>query len=101
MPKYVISLLAPISPATFTEARHQFRRGNIQSNPLTLALAAKAEFALVSLATEYVIVRDLRTGLRFSGTLPKDLADYLAHFKAGRTIRGFHQFELMLSYYGA
>src|SRR5947209_1359344 len=90
MSPHVFALLVPISPAAYADAVQQRQAGNLTVNPLSVALAMQTDFALVGFTGEFVTLRDVWSGRRYTGFMPADLTRYLARFEAGKPMLEEH-----------
>jgi len=78
------------------DAARLLHTGQLDANPITLALIGKTDFVLASCTTERIVLYKLGNYRQYAGHLPKDLAEYLAHFRRGEPGPGDKTFELTL-----
>jgi hypothetical protein len=91
-----ITLLIQVSTADYADAARLLRAGNLNANPLTLALLGISAYAFVSCTLYRITMLQVTSRRRYSGPLPAVLADYIAGFRRGLTTLKSHEFELVL-----
>jgi len=94
----VITLHLKVSALDYANAARLFKGGALNANPLALALLEMSAYAIITCTAEQVTLREVFSGRRYAGPVPRVLADYLAGFRSGRRVLEDHEFELVLSY---
>jgi hypothetical protein len=97
MSSHVIGFVLTIGAGDFALAARLRRGGSPSANPLALALAKHTSFELSDYRPALFTVKDLRTGQRYVGPVPADLAETMARFQRGELVSDNHVFELALS----
>jgi hypothetical protein len=93
---HAITLHIQVSAADYTDATRLLRAGNLNANPLTVALLGMSAYALVSYTGDRITLRQVISRRRYSGPVPAVLADYLAGFRRGVRVFEDREFELVL-----
>ena len=96
MASHAITLHIQVSAADYRDATLLLRAGNLNANPLTLALVGKAAYALASCTADRITLFQVTSRRRYSSSVPTVLAKYLAGFRRGVRVREDHEFELVL-----
>jgi hypothetical protein len=96
MTPHVITLPVRVSTADYRDATRLLKAGNLNANPLTLALLGMSAYALVSYSADRVTLLQITSQRRYSGPVPAVLADYLDGFRRGVRVLEDHEFELVL-----
>src|SRR5258708_37812819 len=96
MPPRAISLLIQVSTADYQDAARLLRAGNLNANPLTLALLGNSAYAFVSCTLDRITLLQVTSRRRYSGPIPALLADYIAGFRRGLPIFKSQAFHLVL-----
>jgi hypothetical protein len=97
MSSHVIGFVLTISADEFALAARLLGGGSPSANPVAFALAKQTSFELSDYRPAQFAVRDLRTGQRYIGQVPADLAEYMARFQRGELVSDNCVFELALS----
>jgi hypothetical protein len=93
---HTIAILLRITTKTHAEATRQFRDGNLNGNPLTLALIEQGGYVVASQTRQRITLIDILTEQRYSGPVPAELVEFLASFQGGVRVLKDHEFELIL-----
>jgi hypothetical protein len=89
-------LLLRVTAQQYADAARQLRDGDVNANPLTLALVGQAPYVLSGYSAGRITLMDIATGRRYSASVPALLAFYLAGFQRGVRVLEDHEFELVL-----
>jgi hypothetical protein len=89
-------LLLRVTAKHYADAARLFRDGNKKANPLALALIEQGTYKLSSYTAKRIMLIDIATGRRYSGSVPAVLANYIAGFRRGRGVLEDHEFEVVL-----
>ena len=100
MAPHAITLHIQISAADYADATRLLKAGNLNANPLTLALLGTSAYALVTCTVDRITLRQVIGGRHYSGPMPTLLAAYLAGFQRGVRVFESRQFELLLESHG-
>jgi len=96
MTSRAITVLIQVSTADYADAARLLRAGNLNANPLTLALLGISAYAFVSCTMYRITLLQVTSRRRYSGPLPAVLAEFIAGFRRGLPITKSHDFELVL-----
>src|SRR5258708_11923003 len=96
MTSRAITLLIQVSTDDYVDAARLLKAGNLNANPLTLALLGMSAYAFVNCTLERITLLQVTSRRRYSGPMPAVLADYIAGFQRGLPIHKSHEFELAL-----
>ena len=91
-----ITLSIRVSAADYADAARLLKAGNLNANPLTLALVGKSAYALANCTVDRITLLQVTSRRYYSGPIPAVLADYLAGFRRGVRVFEDHEFELVL-----
>ncbi len=96
MTSRAITLLIQVSTDDYVDAARLLKAGNLNANPLTLALLGMSAYAFVNCTLERITLLQVTSRRRYSGPMPAVRADYIAGFRRGLPIHKSHEFELVL-----
>jgi glycine/serine hydroxymethyltransferase len=96
MASHVITLRLRVSAKQYADAARQIRAGNLNANPLALALIKQGVYVLSGYTAKQITLMDIATGRHYSGTMPAVLAKDLASFRRGVRVLEDHAFDLLL-----
>jgi hypothetical protein len=96
MPSHTIPLLLRVSGKQYAEAARQIRAGNLNANPLALALIKQGVYVLSGYTAKQITLMNIATGQHYSGSMPAVLAKDLAGFRRGVRVLEDHEFKLVL-----
>src|SRR5713226_5047405 len=96
MATHAITLRIQVSASDYLDATRLLRAGNLNANPLTLALLGMSAYAFVNCTLERITLLQVTSRRRYSGPMPAVLAEYIAGFRRGLPIHKSHEFELVL-----
>jgi hypothetical protein len=96
MTSRAITLLIQVSTADYADATRLLKAGNLNANPLTLALLGNSAYAFLHCTFDRITLLQVTSRRRYSGPMPAGLADYIASFRRGLPIFKSHEFELVL-----
>jgi hypothetical protein len=96
MTSRAITLLIQVSTADYADATRLLKAGNLNANPLTLALLGNSAYAFLHCTCDRITLLQVTSRRRYSGPMPAGLADYIASFRRGLPIFKSHEFELVL-----
>src|SRR5258708_14704023 len=91
-----ITLLIQVSTDDYADAARLLKAGNLNANPLTLALLGMSAYAFVNCTFERITLLQVTSRRRYSGPVPAVLADYLAGFRRGLLNHSSHEFDLVI-----
>src|SRR6266478_701828 len=96
MTSHVITLRIRVSAADYADAARLLRAGNLNANPLMLALVGESAYALANCTADRITLLQVTSRRYYSGSVPTELAKYLADFQRGVRESTDHEFELVL-----
>ena len=96
MASHVITLRLQVSAKHYADAARQIRAGNLNANPLALALIKQGVYVLSGYTAKQITLMDIATGRHYSGTMPAVLAKDLASSRRGVRVLKDHEFDLLL-----
>lgn len=96
MTSHGLTLHIRVSAADYADATRLLRAGNLNANPLTLALLGMSAYALISCTADRITLLQVTSRRPCSGSVPTLLAKYLADFRRGVRVLEDHEFELVL-----
>jgi len=85
-----------ITTSDYRQAALERQNGNLDANPLGIALAAHSFFELTSLVGDRVAVRDRRTNATLTASLSFHLAEFMTRFQQGAPALYDRDADLML-----
>lgn len=96
MASHAITLRIRVSVADYRDATRLLKAGNLNANPLTLALLGLSAYALLNCTADRITLLQITSGRRYTGSVSAVLAEYLADFQRGARNSEDHEFELVL-----
>jgi hypothetical protein len=89
-------MLLRISAQDYAQAARQLQSGDLNANPLAVALAEHGTYKALSYADNQITLKDVATRRRYTAAVPPVLAEYLAAFQRGVRVMEDYEFELAL-----
>ena len=96
MASHAITLHIQVSAADYRDATRLLRAGNLNANPLALALLGLSAYSLVNCTADRITLLQITSRRRYTGSVPTVLAEYLAGFQRGARVLEDHEFALAL-----
>jgi hypothetical protein len=93
---HAITLHVQVSASDYRDATRLLNAGNRNANPITLALLGMSAYALIGCTADRITLLQVTSSRRYSGSVPIELAKYLADFQRGVRTTTDHAFELVL-----
>ncbi len=96
MASHTFVLVLRVTAKQYADAARQLRDGNVNANPLALALTERGVYILSGYTNKRITLMEIATGRLYSASVPALLAFYLAGFRRGVRVLEDHEFELVL-----